>query len=92
VGARQEREGHRFGQAEAGQCAACIARPPLLRRQRQHGHGALALQRHGWDVVVAVDTDDLLDEVGLALNVAAPGRRAHLQVIGLARHLESEIG
>ena len=44
------------------------------------GNARLARQRHRRDVVVPLDPQHLLDEVGLALDVAAPGWRLDRQI------------
>ncbi len=60
--ARRERAAHEFGAALGG-----IERG--LRQRR------LARERHGGNVLEARDAQHLLDEIGLALDVGAPGRR-----------------
>lgn len=53
---------------------------------RQHADGALGGTHR--DVVIAVKTGDLLDEVFLDLQVEAVGRRGHDEVVPLADHLQ----
>ena len=49
--------------------------PALQPAQRRLGQRAFARQRHRRDVVIAVDAQHLFDEIGLALDIAAPGGR-----------------
>ena len=73
---RHEGEGHRLDQAARGQRALRDRHAPLRRRDRRppaapssRGSGTAGI------AVEAVDAQHLLDEIGLALDVAAPGRR-----------------
>ncbi len=76
---RQERKRDRLGQAAFGQRAAHQFDTAAARVDRRAGHRGFARQRHRRDFVVALDPQHLLDEIGLALDVAAPGRRRHGQ-------------
>ena len=76
---RHEGERHRLDQAARRR--ACGARTPARRCAGSAPASAarLARQGHRRDVVVAVDAQHLLDEIGLALDIAAPGRRLDRQ-------------
>ena len=71
---RDERPGHRLDEAAHAERAPRLAGADLQRREHRLARGFAALerrQRHGVD---ADDAHDLLDEVGGAVHVGAPGR------------------
>ena len=77
---RDERERHRLGQAARGEGAADELGASLRRGQRRARQRRIAVERHRRDLVVALDPEDFLDEIGLALDVAAPGRRLDREI------------
>ena len=76
--ASNERPRHRLDEAAGREKA--LGEPGALLDERQHRLGDARLdarQRLRLDAVDAGDTDDLFDEVGLALDVGPPGGRQH---------------
>ena len=89
---RDERPGHRFHQPARGERAFGGARAPLQDREhRTPGVGA-ALERRRRHALKAENADDFLDNVGLALDVAAPAGCRDLHCIARARDDEAERG
>jgi hypothetical protein len=58
--------------AAAGQHAAQAALGALQRGGGRCGNAFSARQRRGGHLVEAVDADDFLDEISLAIDIAAP--------------------
>ncbi len=72
---RHERKGDRLDEPTRRERAAHEADATLHRRQGRPRQGRLACEGHRRDRIVAVNAQDLLDEVGLAFDIAPPGRR-----------------
>ena len=77
---RDERERHRFRQPALGERAAHQLGPALLRRQCRTRQRGCPFERDRRDLVVALDAQYLLDEIGLADDVAAPRRRLDREI------------
>ncbi len=85
-----ERPGDRLEHAARRERATREPRAALLRRDRLMRQAA---RRHAdrRDLVVAVDAQDLLDEIGLAFRIHAPGRNRHGPAFaGIVRRLVAE--
>ena len=81
-GLRDEGPGHRLAQRQGGQRAPGEASALLQRRQHRRGHPVVeAGQRRHRGSVDADDAQDLLDDVGLHLDVRPPGRHADPAVL-----------
>ena len=85
-----ERPRHRFHHAATGKRAPRAPRALLPVRQNRPRHAVAAVHRRRWNLVEAVDTDDLLDEVGRTMDVRPPRRRRHLPLRSLALHVAAD--
>src|SRR5215472_4729484 len=70
-----KRERHCFDETALGERAAHQLRPSLRRRERRARERPVALEWHGRNLVIALNPEHLLDEVGLPDDVAAPRGR-----------------
>ena len=79
---RDERPGHRLVEPERGQRPLGGAGALLQQRQHRRRHaGREPRQRRRGDAVEAGDADDLLDDIGLAVDVGPPVRDDRLPVV-----------
>ncbi len=86
--ARHEGPGNAFMHAAAGEQPACGRRPALLQGQHRQRDRLVARQGYRRDRIQALDAQHLLDEVRLAVDVPAPGRRRDAD--RLTRHANDE--
>ena len=75
---RDERPGHGFGQIARGERALGLAGAVLDRRQHRLARRIAAIERSQRHLIDADDAHDLLDDIGLAFDVRAPGRHRDL--------------
>ena len=86
-----EREGHRLDQSARRQGAAHRGAPTLRRRQHRTRDGAGPGHRPRRNRVVALDPHHLLDEIGLAVDIGAPGGHGDPQLaVAAAGRRESQ--
>ena len=91
---RYEAPGHGLQETLAGERALGKAGALLQQRQDGPGHAGVARQRLRLDAVETRDADDLLDEIGLAVDVRAPARHPRhdpAAVVGMADEVEAEL-
>ena len=86
-----ERPGHGLDHAARGQRALGAAGAQLDRRQDRLARRVAAIERRHRHLVDADDAHDLLDDVGLAVHVGAPGRHRDLHHRAAAGHHEAEM-
>ena len=87
-----ERPGHRLGQPARRERALGLAGAHLRRGQHRLARRVAAVERRRRDAIDADDAHDLLDDVGLALDVGPPRRRRDLHAAVLAGDEEAELG
>ena len=89
---RDERPRHGLHHAARGQRALGAAGAQLHRRQHGFARILAAAERRFGHLVDAEDAHDLLDDVGLAVRVGAPGGNGDLHDGSAAGHHETEAG
>ena len=89
---RHEGPGDGLHQTARGERAAHAGHALLQQRQhRRRDAVGLALHRRGLHALETGDAHDLLDEIGLALDIRTPGRNMHIGAVGIAgRALDGE--
>ena len=82
MGFGQEGPGDRLVEAARREDAAAAEHALLQGVQHRLGDGARALHGGGRNVVEAIDAADLLDEIGLAIDIRPPRRHGAIECLG----------
>ena len=85
-----ERPSHRLDHAARGECTLGLAGAQLNGREYRFARRLAAVERRRGNAIDAEDAHDLLNEIGLAVHVGAPGRHGHLDARAFSRHGEAE--
>ncbi len=87
---RDERPGHRLDHAARGERALGFAHAQLDRREHRLARSLAAVERRRGNALDTENANDLLHQVGLALDLTAPGRDGNFQVLARTSDGEAE--